>query len=267
MKVDVNKPLENPLLKELFKDLRKAKEDDEYVKIFNKLAEEIAMKAHFLSVIELTGEPEEKSDGSFVLKEDTEMSFPMLTNQENQAFYPIFIDWEELYKWEDLKKENLKTAIFNFDDYLAMIFSNNGSHGIVINPFSDNFVLDKETLKIWKSIKEAKINGKKYNIAEDTKVILGTPSEYPTEMVNNLIEYSKKDSRVNAIWLRLMMKEEEKIYLLVVDINGDKDEVFTKIAGVVTDFLPKGYFADMVELNSDFGKRATENQEPFYKKS
>lgn len=157
MKIDVNKPLENPVLKELFQKLKKAKEDDEYAQILNQLAEEIAMNAHFLSVVNLSEEPEEQSDGSFMLKENTEISFPMLTNQENQAFYPIFIDWEELYKWQDLKKENLRTAIFNFDDYLSMVFDNENSYGIVINPFSDNFLLDKENLKIWKAIKEARL--------------------------------------------------------------------------------------------------------------
>lgn len=157
MKIDVNKPLENPVLKELFQKLKNAKEDDEFAKVLNNLAEEIAMNAYFLSVVNLSEEPEEQSDGSFMLKENTEISFPMLTNQEDQAFYPIFIDWEELNKWEDLKKENLKTAIFNFDDYLSMVFGNENNHGIVINPFSDNFLLDKETLKIWKAIKEARI--------------------------------------------------------------------------------------------------------------
>ncbi|WP_022819754.1 SseB family protein [Fusobacterium russii] len=157
MKIDVNKPLENPVLKDLFQKLKKAKEDDEYAKVLNNLAEEIAMNAYFLSVVELSEEPEKQNDGSFILKEDTEISFPMLSNQENQTFYPIFIDWEELYKWEDLKKENLKTAIFNFDDYLSMVFNNENNYGIVINPFSDNFLLDKENLKIWKAIKEARI--------------------------------------------------------------------------------------------------------------
>ncbi len=53
-KVDVNKPVENPKLKELFEQWRQEKTDV----LLNQVFEEIVIRAHFLSVIMLSEEPE-----------------------------------------------------------------------------------------------------------------------------------------------------------------------------------------------------------------
>lgn len=267
MKVDVNKPLENPKLKELFKKLRAAKDEDGYVEVINELAEEIAMNAYFLSVISLSEEAEKQNDGTSVFKKDTTISFPLLTNQENKPFYPAFIDWEELYKWEEMKKEDLKTMILNFDDYIKMIIDDNGGEGMVINPFSDNFILDKDILKKWRMVKEAKLSGKtSYTVEEDTKVLIGTPKDYPTEMVEKISEYAKTEKRINSLWLRWMVKNGEGSYLLIADFKGDKDEIFSEIAKVATPFLKSGIYLDMLPYSDSFVKNVTKDEKPFYKK-
>ncbi len=106
----------------------------------------------------------------------------------------------------------------------------------------------------------------KEQVAEkDTKVMLGEPAEYPKELIEGICKYLKTNKHVNAAYLRLMVKENEQSYLIVVDFSGDKNEVFNGIANAGVPFS-NGKYIDFVPFLSDFGKTAVENVVPFYKK-
>ena len=67
MEIDVNTPLENPKLKELFAKFRNAggRANDSTCDIMEAIAEEFVMNAYFLSVIEMSKEPE-RTEGNHV---------------------------------------------------------------------------------------------------------------------------------------------------------------------------------------------------------
>lgn len=258
--VDVNRPLENFRLNVLLKEMKENRTETG----MNMLFEEIVMHAHFLSVIFLSEEPEPDGSGKAVFPKGAVMRMPMVSVPDGRSFYPVFTDHEQLAKWEQMKAP--KTLILTFDDYAAMVLKNEQAAGIVLNPFSDNFVLDRKMIEHLKTGKDLRTKGvSRQKITKDTKVLLGEPKEYPAAMVEAVRSYLAGVPEVKRVWLRLMQRDALQSFLLVVDFEGDRDAVFQGIAGAVRPHLGKKYL-DMVSWQDDFGKKATEKIIPFYQR-
>ena len=165
MNVEINKPLENPRLKELFARRRAAEDGEALRPVMEKLLSEVVLNARFLSVVRLSSAPEAEESGRAV-------------------FYPVFIDREELGKWDPLPEEGLKTLALGFDEYAYMVLDKNEGDGLVINPFSDNLSLDRGSLRELRERKELRMEGHaRKQVEEDAVVQLGEPDVYPEEMV------------------------------------------------------------------------------------
>ena len=266
MGVDVNKPVENPRLKELLKQ-RAAVSQSEQLPILNAIAEEMAMNAFFLTVVEFVDDHVENNpDGTAVFKEDCQISFPMLGLNDGGHVQPLFTDWEELRKWDPFKEGDVKTFILTFDDVYSLMSSR--KTGIVINPFGDAFMIPFETIDHIKHVKDSQKSSAKVKeqvVKKDTKVMLGEPREYPKHMVEAISAHAKTIPAINAIWLKLMMKEDEQSFLLIVDAAGDVRSYFQGIADAAVPYLPKGMYIDMVSANEEFGKGAATGT-PFYRR-
>lgn len=264
--IDVNKPLENPKLKQLFLQAEQADGKPEHEAIINQLAEEIVMNAHFLAVIELSAEPEAQGDGSAVFHQGSTMAFPTLGSPDGSHFYPVFIDWEELGKWDSMRGISPKTLITSFDDLAAMVLDKDGGDGVVIDPFSHNLLLDRNTLARWRTNKQlAKTGCTEQRVKEDTAVRLGTPKDYPDAMVRAICEYARKNREIKTLWLRLMEKGGELSYLVIAEFSGDRGQTFGRIAEAGSPHLG-GMYLDMVPYEDGFGHRAVDGVEPFYRK-
>lgn len=259
-KVDVNKPLENFRLNVLLQEMKENRTDTG----MNMLFEEIATKAHFLSVIMLSQEPKENGDGTATFKKNTMMKFPMLTAGNGKAFYPVFTDHAELAKWAQMQEP--KTLILTFDDYAPMVLQNEQVEGIVINPFSHNLVLDRRMVEHMKTHKDLVTQGVSHRtVTKETKVMLGEPKEYPPAMVDAMKAHLQNVPQVERAWLRLMMQDKQPSYLVVVEFEGDRASIFKGIADAARPHLHK-MFLDMIPYQENFGKRAVENVVPFYEK-
>lgn len=264
--IDIKMPLENPKLKELFLQLGQLHDQSECAATMGRLAEEIVMNAHFLSVIQLSEEPEPQSDGNAIFRKDSTISFSTIASQDGKSFFPVFIDWEELWKWDSMRNAQPKTLIMCFDDLAAMVLNHNNGDGIVIDPFSHNLLLDRDTLTRWCANKQlAKTGHTEQRIEKDTAVRLGTPKDYPDAMVHAICEYARKNRDVQTLWLRLMEKGGELSYLVVAEFKGDRSVTFGHIAKVGKPYLG-GMYLDMVPYEDGFGRQAVEGVAPFYRK-
>lgn len=264
MEANGNIPLENPKLKELFKCKRLARSEAEYGEAMNLMAREIVMNARFLSVIRLSEEPEGQGDGTAVFRKDAAMGFPMLSTQEEKRFYPAFIDWEELGKWEAMRDAAPRTLIMGFDDYAAMVLDQSSGDGVVINPFGDSLVLDRETLAQWRGTKQLVQTGHtECKVEQDTAVRLGDPKEYPSELAGAVSAFAQRNKGILRLWLRLMEKGGELSYLIVVDFQGDRSDIFGGLAGAARPYL-NGLYLDMVPYADNFGQQAVDGVEPFF---
>ncbi len=259
-KRDAGKPLQNFRLKVLLRDMRENRTETG----MNMLFEEIVMKARFLSVIALTEQPERREDGTAIIRKDTKIKIPMITSQSGGNFYPVFTDHEELAKWEQMVKPD--TLVLSFDEYTALVLENEKAMGIVINPFSDNFVLDRKMLVHLKTQKNLRVKGvSQSRITKDTKVMVGEPKEYPAAMAEAMREHMRKVPAVKRAWLRLMVRDNVQSFLVIVEFEGNRDEIFGGIAAVARPYLQDMYL-DMIPFGEGFGERAVEGVEPFYRR-
>lgn len=266
MSVDVNKPLENPKLKELFLKKKSPLNNDEFNSLMNELCEEIAMNAYFLSVIHMSNEPKQNDDSTSIIEEGTTISFVLIQTTENKSFYPVFTDWDELNKWEGLKGTDIKTLVLSFDDYCSMVLDSDKAEGIVINPFNDNFVINRDFMTHLKSRKELETTGHtEITAKKDTKVILGEPENYPTDMTEAIIKAVKKYKNINRLWLRLMQRDNEMSYLIVTDFIGDRNDAFELIVEAAKPYLNNMYI-DLIPYGDTFSVDAVKDVEPFYKR-
>lgn len=267
--VDVSRPLENPRLKELFARRRTAGSREEMARIMEEVAEEIVMNAHFLSVVQFSVEPEGQEDGTAVLRKDTQMSVPMLSARDGKHFYPAFIDWEELGRWEGLKDflggERPRTLILSFDDYAAMV-AQGDADGVAIDPFSDNLVLERETLARWKERKELQLTGHTaHKVEQGERIRLGEPAEYPQALADALAACAEKEPGVRRLWLRLMEQSGVFNWLVVAQYQGDRKRIFDSLGAAALPHL-MGKYLDIAPWEEDFGRRAVEGVKPFYER-
>ena len=250
--MDVNKPIENPVLVELLDNLKTQFNADTEHKFFKEL-----LSAKFLSPItqdSLQG----CKNGESALKEDAAIKFIYLNDEKGNSYLPAFTDWNELRKWN--KANEIKTLILSFEDYKTMIFEKDSIFsGFVLNPFGHNIIFDKDLIQQ----AEKSVSGKK----ENESVMIGIPEKYPYEMVEALKKFLPSISSVKSVYLLLMVRgEKDKSFLLVVDTDGNINDVFCKIANKATKYLSKDEQLDLVLLSQPFGKSAVVGQIPFYER-
>lgn len=263
--MEENNVISNKRLNELLqlrgtiKDPRSA----EMVRCMNSLIEEMAMKSSFLTVVKKKQNNEKrKESGAETLFEDSDISFETVTSNNGEQFFAVFTDWDNLKKWPSHQDGQVDTLLLSFDDLYTLV--KEPMVGFVINPFSDNVILHQEMIQHIKEVKDVHKKGFcEKKIQKDTKVLLGEPSVYPEKMVEAIKDYAKTNKRINAIHLKMMMKENEKSYLFVVDFTGEKQDVFPFIAKAGQPFLSKDYFIDLVSIHEELGQKAADN-EPFY---
>lgn len=205
---------------------------------------------------------EKQENGSAVVKENSIMSIPMLENGAGKHFYPFFTDWNEMMKYD--KEHKYSGMIGRFED---MKHFGAQADGIVINPFGVNIALSPDMLKDVEDAGTGKTTPKvqEQEVKKDTEVLLGDPKVYPQRMADEIAKYLKTQKNVNAAYLRQMVKDNEKSYLIVVDFTGDHRTVFDGIAGAGVPYA-EGMPLDFVPLSEEFGRSAIENVQPFYKK-
>ena len=266
MQININEPLTNPKLEEMFKKRAALSPGDEKatLSLMNEMAEEIVMNAHFLSPVEFEEDNiETDENGNVVFGKGTVINFAQLKGPDGNMYFPAFTSRDELRKWNDA--EDVKTMILSFDDYHAMVMKNR--NGFVIDPFGGNLVLDNATIRRFKEKKDMNTTGHTERvITESTPVKIGEPENYPTEMAEAIKAYAETDKNIKAIWLKLMKYADEDSFLLAVDFKGNREEVFANIAKAATPHLPEGYFLDMVSrYKPGIGTTAAKGK-PLYKK-
>ncbi len=67
-----------------------------------------------------------------------------ITDEKGNEFIPVFTDWDNL----QLNHEFSQAVFFPLKDCLTVIRNDQSLYGTVINPYSDNLVISKETLNL-----------------------------------------------------------------------------------------------------------------------
>lgn len=258
--MDINKPIENQACKAAITAYQKEPTQEHMNAMINEV-----MRAHFLNPAVMNKLEGKQVDGSLVLEKDTTIQFPLLQTPDSASFAMAFCDWGELKKWHD--EENQQVVAFTFDEYATMILPEDAKiDGFVIDPYGANLVFSKELIASLKQQKEAH-EQERHTMAlqAGTKVQLGEPKDYPVHMCEALKKQAKSMKEVKAIYLQLMMQNEEQSYLLVVDHDGEEQEIYQALAAVALPYR-KDKFVDFTNLQSELGRSAIRSCEPFYHK-
>lgn len=246
--MDINKPITNPNLVNVIKEIKQGNKEGE-------LFWEEIFKAKFLCPIKMEiGKTTQKEKHQIVLEEETSVALLSIANERSEHFLMAFTDWDELKKWN--QDHNQQALILSYEDYQGIIIKNDSAYqGMVINPFGENIVLDRQIM--------SNTRKSEHIIQKGESVMIGIPKEYPTDMVNKLKEYFAKMQNVEKAYLLWLVRGKESSYLLVLDSPISPQQLFPPIGQICQPYL-KGKLLDMVLANSGLGKCAIEGQTPFF---
>ncbi len=264
-KLYVNTNISGEKIRRLFDNFKNTDKGNKTAldKTLNELAQEIVFNAKFLCPAQIDKEPQPDENGRLVMQQGSNLSFMLLDNGKGQRFLPAFSSNAELEKNDAAKRTY--TVELSFDDYASLVLDREGIEGVVLNPFGDNFVMNRATISQWREKKQIAQNGHaQHVITANTPVEFSTPNPYPLQMSNKVCEEAKK-LPVKRMWLRGIILEGSEGFLLVVEFEGDRNTVFGQLADAAKPFLgPKSLH--IVALDEGFGAKATENVIPIYSK-
>ena len=236
--INIHENTENQRLKDLLKKMYK----DNNPKLENEILEEIIMKVNFLSYI--NSNENETNFGN--------INFNVLTTDDNKIYLPAFTDLEESSKWGI--PSNMDTITLNFDNYVEIILENENIKGLVINPFGDSYILSREWLKELKDMKKERLKVNEVRIEANSKILIDEPKHYPTMMMEEIKNCCNSLGNINKAWL------------LVLDFEGDKNYIFSKISQAARNYLGNMYL-DMLPYEDDFARNSVQNHKAFYSKN
>ncbi|MBX4262664.1 enhanced serine sensitivity protein SseB [Clostridium estertheticum] len=248
--IKVNKPVTNPELVESMNDFINEKSAKNELKLIEKIN-----KSHLMTPVIISDEVKNR-----LIPEETTVSFKTITNADNESYIVTFTDEDELSKWSKDKEQILA---YTYDELNGIVLENiNEVKGFVINPYGQIFIITPEVMQYFSKRKS------EIGIKEDTKIMLGQPAVYPTELVNVMSKFFETQKEVKSAYLFLARTEgEQKSNLLfVIDFTCEKELLFPKIEARMQGHIGKGEYFDMISMDSSLGTSAVKNSTPFYKK-
>ena len=221
--------------------------------LVNGLINELVMNTRFIAPVTLSGEAEAQ-----------QASFRMVKSPKGDHFFPAFTSSEDLERWEEAKDS--QTIQLTFDSYAVMLANNSSIGGLVINPFTDNFALDKRIVAKWFERKQIIVHGHANSaITKDTKYEIYAPAPYPFELSDKLSEVAKEQPEVERVWLRGIKLDGRDGYLAVVEHTGDKQKLFPVLGDAVKSLL-NGMLIHFVDFAPGFGEDAVKDVVPIFAK-
>ncbi|OCG22456.1 hypothetical protein A9G11_07150 [Gilliamella sp. wkB108] len=265
MSFNINEPVTNPELIEALQAFNAAPSIEKQKLLFNKI-KDAKLLAPIMIVI--PDNVEKNEDNTMTLTQETQLSFVMINNNKNEQFFPAFTDWDELRKWQNI--EDQQTLVVNIVDYQSLLKDSKECHGVVINPFGNIIQIDRTILEaiVSGNIPPSAIKESEISITEDTEVLIGSPTEYPQQLVNAICQHLQTKSEVNSAYLRLMIQNQQQSFLIVLDINQGINPklIFNELGEVIKPYLVQDKFVDFITADTSFGQQAIKDEKPFYKK-
>lgn len=223
--------IKNTQLTELFKRLIQEKTSECENEFFEKLHE---------TVLWIPGASEGIGESG--------QSFALLMTADGRKFVPAF-----LHKKSNLgrfTKEQLIELPYSKLKYL-IIDSPAEINGIVISPFEENMILDRKVMELV----DSKIMGMTLRKEEHRgKMRLRTPDLVPKGLVEALRNFFEQCIEVEAAWLVMAMEEHDKEehWMLLMDFQGEKTELFPKVAELMKRYMRQGDLFELIGQNKAF---------------
>lgn len=182
--------------------------------------------------------------------------YSALNDQNNNFYVPLFTDEAEVTLWRNSvsSDEPLQIAETSFQEVSARL-QKSPFAGVVLNPFSLNFVLSAATA--------LEICGIQMPAPEGTQVFIGEAADFPQHLADALTAKLKQMPTVASAYLLLMYQNEQFSHLLIINSSQPNVDIpLIAAAGQVA--LTENECLDAVDLNTaDWAETAREHA-PFY---
>ena len=194
------------------------------------------------------------------------MNLLQTLNENKEAFLPVFTNEKEMQGAKE--KCSFEEVLLDFDDISGIILDKTSDFkGFIINPTSDNIIIEDELIQYMLQKKIAYYEDGEITIkaGEELGIDEFEKDEYPFDMIDALKNHFKSQKNIISSYIRFLNRNGEQSYLLITEFTGDKDTTFMQISQIAKPFL-KDIFLDQLEFNTPFGKEVTKDIIPFYKK-
>lgn len=217
-------------------------------------------------MVKMPDNVERNEDKSITLQQGTTLLFASISNTNNESFFPVFTDWEELRKWQN--NEDQQILVVDLTYYQSLLNDSKQCNGIVINPFNEGLTINRSMLETILANDISTLTENEVSISEDTDVLIGSPKEYPQQLVDAIKKHLQTKAEVKSAYLRLMIQNGQQSFLIVLDINKgiDPKTIFNELGEVIKPYHVKDKFIDFIPADTSFGQEAIKGEKPFYEK-
>lgn len=181
---------------------------------------------------------------------DDELSFMLLADQNEKNYFQAYTDLDEYNKWSDSK--NSKHFILTFDEYANIVTSSDDEvAGLVINPFTENIILNKEIL---------------HKIFVMDKIFIDEVKDCPKKEKDVIKKALASQKEITKAYLMYIEKSGIPGFLLIIESKAkDKKELYDKIAKYITENIDQ-INIDIMSTTDDIAKDVIKNKKEFYNK-
>lgn len=250
---------------DLLKFLRK-KKTYSFEELLKKAAKEPAYRSEFIKkiltekLVVITKEPS-GPEGYSIAQKDTSINILSLPD----GSIPVFTSTERIFD-KGVIKEQVNFLECKGEDLLNMV---KGSQ-LILNPYSDYG--KKFTPEEVQSLLNGTYfdrNVQQVTVKKATKVAIGQPAVYPTEMVKSLVKLFSNKSEVAAAyvgWIHDPASGDPPHYILAIKVTADWENINREVGFTAQQFLGATEIIDIIQIKGkgSFLNDYFVNINPFY---
>ncbi len=181
---------------------------------------------------------------------NNQLEFMLLTNGKGNLCFQAYTDQEEYDKFPENGKS--QSFVLTFEEFANIVLtSNEGFYGLVINPFGESILLDKESLA---------------QIFLQDKVIVSKSQYIPIEILDLVSDVLSTYHEIKKAYLVNIEKGNQAGYLLVIDSYlEDETTLFQNIGKEITTNL-KDIALDINSFKDENMQRIVNDKRAVYEK-
>ncbi|HET9910738.1 MAG TPA: enhanced serine sensitivity protein SseB C-terminal domain-containing protein [Anaerolineales bacterium] len=200
--------------------------------------------------------------GNFVAQPGETLSIKGIT-VEGRKLIPVFTSERRLREYIQAQDSQ---ARLNGRALLSMIATQND--GIVLNPAS-GYGKEFTSHEVISLVDGSIFQPRQQVLAKETKVLMGMPKEYPTEVVNALVRYFQGSSEVKKAYVaQIHMPDsgEPPHLIFSIQVDGDFRRLASDLGVVFQSILAADQFADLIQFGQGNLDDFFETQQPFFQR-
>lgn len=160
------------------------------------------------------------------------INFYLINTSDGETFFPVFTDLESAGKFqltqanEPLPKMVIQT-LTQYDKLLSD--PNTKAVGIIINPGVDNMVTPAALIHQLLHPSDP----------EEMEIQINEPSIYPTQLVNQMYEWSKERRNIQRVWLKQKLGNSQVSFYFVLDVDEQKEDLLKEFCTKALEYSKK----------------------------